>query len=246
MKSKSEKRALKLSIILAAALGFPMVNANAMHIMEGFLAPKWCIVWGAICIPFIVKGYISIKHKTGDSSKTLLLLAMCGAFAFLLSALKLPSVTGSCSHPTGVGLGSILFGPSAMSVISVIVLLFQAILLAHGGLTTLGANTFSMGIAGPFATYGLFMLLKKLGVKRSISVFFAAFFGDLFTYSITSLQLAMAFPDSGSGMLGSLVKFLSVFAVTQLPLAITEGLLTVIVFEGIKKYSSHELELLKV
>ena len=57
---------------------------------------------------------------------------------------------------TGTGLGAILFGPAAMSVLGLIVLLFQAVLLAHGGLTTLGANTFSMAVAGPFVSYFLF------------------------------------------------------------------------------------------
>ena len=61
---------------------------------------------------------------------------------FVISSLKIPSVTGSCSHMTGTGLGAILFGPTAAGVLGLIVLLFQAILLAHGGLTTLGANTF--------------------------------------------------------------------------------------------------------
>ena len=78
-----------------------------------------------------------------------MLLGLCGAFAFVLSSLKIPSVTGSCSHPTGVGLAAILFGPSVACIMALIVLLFQALLLAHGGLTTLGANVFSMGVAGP-------------------------------------------------------------------------------------------------
>ena len=56
---------------------------------------------------------------------------------FVLSALKIPSVTGSCSHPTGVGLAVILFGPGVVAVLGAIVLLFRALLLAHGGLTTL-------------------------------------------------------------------------------------------------------------
>lgn len=240
----SEKNAVKASVFMSVFLSLPAVNANAMHIMEGFLPPAWAIAWGVMCIPFVVKGLFSIKKKVAANSKMLLLLAMCGAFAFVLSALKLPSVTGSCSHPTGVGLGAILFGPTAMSVISVIVLLFQAILLAHGGLTTLGANTFSMGIAGPFASYGVFVLLKKLKVSSSVAVFCAAFIGDLFTYIVTSIQLAAAFPDSGGGVMLSVTKFLGIFAFTQLPLAISEGILTVIVYSGIKKYSSAELDAL--
>ena len=58
----------------------------------------------------------------------------------MISSLKIPSVTGSCSHMTGTGLGAILFGPSAVSILGIIVLVFQAVLLAHGGLTTLGGE----------------------------------------------------------------------------------------------------------
>lgn len=141
--SKKEKLILCFSIALVAMLPN---TVSAMHIMEGFLTPVWCISWGLVCLPFIVLGVMSIKKKVSKSSKNLILLAMCGAFAFVLSALKIPSVNGSCSHPTGVGLGAILFGPVAMSVIGVIILLFQAILLAHGGISTLGANTHSLRV----------------------------------------------------------------------------------------------------
>nr|WP_242844961.1 energy-coupling factor ABC transporter permease [Clostridium cylindrosporum] len=231
---------------MALILVVPIMNANAMHIMEGYLPPVWSISWGVLCIPFIVLGFLSIKKKVSNSSRMLLILAMCGAFAFVLSSLKIPSVTGSCSHPTGVGLGTVLFGPLAMSVIGVIVLLFQAILLAHGGITTLGANTFSMAIAGPFIAYGVYILCKRVGVKKEIGVFFAAFLGDIFTYMVTSGQLALAFPDATGGVIGSLVKFLGIFAITQLPLAMIEGLLTVIVYNGIQKYCSDELNMLSV
>jgi cobalt/nickel transport system permease protein len=70
------------------------------------------------------------------SRDVLPLLAVSGAFIFVLSSLKMPSVTGSCSHPTGTGMGAILFGPWMTSVLSIIVLIYQAIFLAHGGLTT--------------------------------------------------------------------------------------------------------------
>lgn len=226
--------------VISVFLLFPS-SAAAMHIAEGYLAPGWCISWAAICIPFLVLGFFSIKKKISASTKNLTLLAMCGAFAFVLSALKMPSVTGSCSHPTGVGLGAILFGPTAMSLIGIIVLLFQAILLAHGGLTTLGANTFSMAIVGPLVSYGIFKLSKKLGAGSGVAVFLAAFFGDLMTYVTTSVQLAMAYPDATGGFMVSLVKFMGIFAVTQLPLAVCEGLLTVVIYNVLVKYSPKEL-----
>jgi len=85
-----------------------------------------------------------------------------------------------------------------MAVIGMIVLLFQAILLAHGGLTTLGANTFSMAIAGPFVSYFVYKICLKLKVNKLVAVFLAATLGDLFTYCVTSIQLGMAHQGEGS------------------------------------------------
>ena len=72
------------------------------------------------------------------------------------------------------------------AVLGLIVLLFQAVLLAHGGLTTLGSNTFSMAIAGPFASFGVYRLCRKLKLSRALSAGIACGVGDLFTYCVTS------------------------------------------------------------
>ena len=229
-----------LSILLVV----PMTNACAMHIMEGYLPVSYSIFWGALCIPFLISGGISMQKQMKKDNKTKILLALAGAFVFILSSLKLPSVTGSCSHPTGTGLGAVLFGPSVMSVLGIIVLLFQALLLAHGGLTTLGANTFSMAIAGPFVSFGIFRLCQKLRAPKGLAVFLAAAIGDLFTYCVTSVQLALAF--SGDGFLMSLVKFMGIFATTQLPIAIAEGILSVIIFNVLEANCKNELKALGV
>ena len=71
-------------------------------------------------------------------------------------------VVGSCSHPAGTGLAALMIGPAATAVIASIALFLQALFLAHGGLTTLGANLFSMGVAGAFAGYGAFLLARRL------------------------------------------------------------------------------------
>lgn len=217
-----------------------------MHIMEGFLPIEWAIFWWVISIPFIVLGLRSIRKTIEANPETKMMLGLSGAFAFVLSALKIPSVTGSCSHPTGVGLGTVLFGPLAMSVIGTIVLLFQSLLLAHGGLTTLGANAFSMAIVGPFIVYFVFKGAQKIGLSFSLAVFFAAMLGDLGTYVVTSVQLALAFPSEVGGFAASFTKFAGIFALTQIPLAISEGILTVIVMNFLKKYNISELKALRV
>lgn len=241
--TKQQKKLVTAVGVLA--LGFGIVpTVNAMHIMEGYLPAAYCIGWGVICLPFLLAGFFSISKTLKENRKALTLLAMSGAFIFVISSLKIPSVTGSCSHMTGTGLGAILFGPAAVSILGIIVLIFQAVLLAHGGITTLGANTFSMAIAGPLVSFGIFKLCKKLNVNRRISIFLAAAFGDLFTYCVTSIQLALAYPSEQGGVMASAVKFLGVFAPTQLPLAIVEGLLTVVIMIGLETYAKPELKMI--
>ena len=239
--SKSERKLIFSSLVLSFVL-FMVDNASAMHIMEGYLPAAHCVAWGAICIPFLVMGIINIKKTVKEKPKTIMILAMSGAFIFVVSSLKIPSVTGSCSHMTGTGLAAILFGVTSTSILGIIVLIFQAILLAHGGITTLGANTFSMAIAGPIVAYLLYNAGKKMNINRKVNIFVAAALGDLLTYCVTSIQLAIAYPSPTGGVMASAAKFLAVFAPTQVPLAIIEGILTVLIIIGLETYAVPELK----
>ncbi|OJF17854.1 MAG: cobalamin biosynthesis protein CbiM [Bacillaceae bacterium G1] len=205
-------------------------EAHAMHIMEGFLPLHWSLFWYALFLPCFILGLRALARAVREHPEAKLYLGVAGAFAFVLSALKMPSVTGSSSHPTGMGLGTILFGPLTMTVLGGLVLLFQALFLAHGGLTTLGANGFSMAVVGPVVAYGVFHFLRKAGGLEKWAVFAAAALGNLATYGMTSLQLALAFPDPVGGVAASFLKFAGIFAVTQVPLAVSEGILTVLVW----------------
>lgn len=213
-------------------------NAFAMHISEGFLPPKWCAFYFLLSAPFIVIGLKQIRTKSRENKDIKMLLGLVAAFAFILSAMKIPSITGSCSHPTGTGLSAIIFGPFITGVIGLLVLLFQAIFLAHGGITTLGANTFSMAIGGPIVAYTIYTLFKNKNKK--VAVFLAAALGDLTTYLITAVQLGLAFPGK-DGFIMAFLKFFSIFSITQIPLAIIEGIITVLIFEFIEKYSKDEI-----
>lgn len=212
-----------------------------MHIAEGFLPPVQATVWTVVAAPFMVHGARAVVKQVREHPETRLLLGAAGAFTFVLSAIKLPSVTGSSSHPTGTGMGAVLFRPPVMAFLGAVVLLFQALLLAHGGLTTLGANAFSMAIVGPWVGYGAYRLVGRLGGGLSVAVFFAMALADLSTYCVTSFQLALAFPDPVSGIGGAAAKFLSIFAITQVPLAIAEGLLGVLVFRVLRSSAAPEL-----
>jgi len=203
-----------------------------MHIMEGFLPGPWWEIWFLVSLPFIVIGLYQVNRLVQEKREALPLLAVAGAFIFVLSSLKLPSFNGSCSHPTGTGLGAILFGPCIAAVLGLIVLVFQAVFLAHGGLTTLGANVFSMGIAGPAVAYIVYRVGTRAGINTYATVFVAAALADLATYVVTSVQLALAFPGT-TGFFGAFLTFAAIFAATQVPLAIIEGAVIALVFKYI-------------
>ena len=99
-------------------------------------------------------------------------------------------------------------------------LVFQALFLAHGGLTTLGANIVAMGVAGPLAACLIFRLGHAVTPEFSVRSFTATLFcaaaaADLVTYMMTSLQLALAYPAAEGGVAATFVLYLGIFGITQ-------------------------------
>lgn len=241
------KRGQRLTQGIWAALALLLIGAQVsyarpqeMHIMEGFLPPAWAAFWYLTVIPFWLVGFRRINTLVATKPEARLGLGMAGAFTLVLSALKVPSVTGSSSHPTGTGLGAILFGPAVMSVLGSIVLLFQALLLAHGGITTLGANAFSMAVVGPAVGWAAYRLFKGMR-PRWLPIFLAGATADLATYLVTSIELSLAYPDPIGGFSVSLIKFAGIFAVTQVPLAVGDGIVTVLTMNALRANGMEDL-----
>lgn len=215
-----------------------------MHIAEGFLPVGQAIGWAVASAPFVIHGAVAVRTQIREKPETALLLGAAGAFSFVLSAIKIPSVTGSSSHPTGTGLGAVLFRPPVMALLGTIVLFFQALLLAHGGLSTIGANVFSMAIVGPWVAYGTWRAVRAAGGSISVAIFCAAFLGNISTYVVTALQLALAHNEQG--FLVAAGSFLALYAPTQLPLAVIEALITVVIMRSLTQIAAKELRILGV
>jgi len=216
---------LAIIVILGYVLFFPS-PAYAMHIAEGILPADWAAFWYAIAIIFLGIGILFIKRRVSKAQGVMPLLGLAGAFVFVISCLPIPiPVTGTCSHPCGTPLASILVGPFISTVLAALALLLQALFMAHGGISTWGANIISMGVAGSFVGFGIFALVRKLNCPLFIAAFLAGLIGDWATYATTSMELASALHSTGSfwDMFGIIAL---AFAPTQLPLGILEGLVT--------------------
>ena len=214
-----------------------------MHIMEGYLPATHAVGWTVVSGSVLAYCGWSVRRTLRARPKDKFLLSASAAYMFTLSALKMPSLTGSCSHPTGVGLGAVLFGWRPMVVIAAIVLLFQSIAACAWRFdyarceSVCDGHRWSSRISQRFPSIASCPAvcrrgdLPGRGARRPCHL-----------YNVTAAQLAFAFPDEIGGFAISFGKFLGVFAVTQVPLAIAEGLLTVLVLNALTAYDRAELQ----
>ena len=211
-------------VVLTITLCAP--PAQAMHISEGILPAPSAAVWFAAAAPFVVWGLIAIRLRRARQTNYMPTLAMVGAAVFLISCMPIPIPgTGSCSHPCGTALAAIIVGPAASIVVATLALLFQALFMAHGGLTTLGANVVSMGVIGSLTGWAAFQVVRRLTGSAFAGAVAAGLLGDWATYAATSFILASAL-HGGESMWPMFLGIAGAFTPTQIPLGVLEGALT--------------------
>ncbi len=177
---------------------------------------------------------LHVVRRRSEAHPTYLpMLGVMGAAITVISVWHIPvPVTGSSSHPVGTPMAAILVGPFASIVLTVVALLIH-LFLAHGGITTLGANTFSMGVVGSLVGYAVFRVARRFRAGFWLAAGLAGLVGDVAVYATTALQLALAlFPGS---VLQHFIIFFLGFGPTQIPLAAMEFLFTGAVINHIMK-----------
>jgi cobalt/nickel transport system permease protein len=239
------KARLIIFTVLVAAFLMP-ATAQAMHITEGILPPKWAGLWFAVAIPFVAWGLRDLRVRSKREPLFKPMVGLIGSAVFVISCMPIPVPTaGTCSHPCGTGLAAILIGAPLTAVVSSVALLLQALFLSHGGLTTLGGNITSMGIVGAFTGWGVFCGARKLGMPVWGAAFLTGLLSDWATYAMTSFELASALHGSGS-LLRMFAAIGVSFMPTQIPLGIVEGVLTASVYQFIVARRPELLESLGV
>jgi len=217
---------LRLLPLLTLLLALLPSKAFAMHISEGILPAGWCILWFALALPVVAWGVVQINRRKRLDPSYIPLVGIFGAAVFVFSCFPIPvPIAGTCSHPAGTGLSAIFLGPFASVVVAFISLLLQALFLAHGGLTTLGGNTFSMGIVGSFSGFAAFWLGRRLRLNLFWCGLLAGIAADLMTYLTTATELALALHGDHS-LWSVLGQIYLAFMPTQIPLSLLEGAVT--------------------
>ena len=227
IRTKRQKGICRAATVAATAVTLIALPSRglAMHISEGILPAPWAALWYAAALPFIAWGLRELRRRSEELPYFKPLVGLVGAAVFLISCMPIPVPSaGTSSHPCGTGLAAILIGPGLTVVVASIALTLQALFLAHGGLTTLGANIVAMGVAGAYVGYGVYWIAHRLGIPWVMAAFLAGLLSDWATYAMTSFELAAALHGGGS-FSGMFTLILLAFVPTQLPLGILEGII---------------------
>ncbi len=225
------ERILVLILILFFATNF----SYGMHLAEGILSIEWVILWFVLAIPFVVWGVYLVTKRSKEIKGYLSVLGLLGSVVFVLTSLPIPSpVAGSVSHPAAVGISTVVVGPIPSIVLGFITLVIQALFMAHGGITTLGANTFAMAVIGSFAAFAFYKIARLIRLNYFIAGFMAGFAADFFTYLTTAFQLALQIHGS-ENLFSVWLGIFALFIPIQLPISVIEGIIAGIV---ISKFAS--------
>jgi cobalt/nickel transport system permease protein len=201
-------------------------SAHAMHISEGILPWHWAALWFVVAAPFVAYGLNRVNKLSPEDLSFKPLVGLMAAVVFIVSCMPIPVPTaGTCSHPCGTAMSAILLGPAVSVLITAAALLIQALFLAHGGLSTWGADIVSMGVAGSFVGYFTFRALRATNANMAVAGFMAGLLADWATYLTTSVELASGIRGDSS-FLPLFWNIFIAFVPTQLPLGILEGAMT--------------------
>ncbi len=142
-----------------------------MHIPDGFVNLPVAAVTGVVSAGAL--GYSLKKAGKELGEQSVPLLGVTAAFVFAAQMLNFPVAAGTSGHFLGALMACVLLGPWAGFLVITAVLILQALLMADGGITALGANVFNMAVIGGWLGYAVFVWLRHL-LGRSSTGFLAA------------------------------------------------------------------------
>src|SRR5262252_1342871 len=129
-----------------------------MHIPDGYLSPSTCAIMytGAG-----VAWYASLRRVRRTLNARLIpLISVFAAFCFIVMMFNLPLPGGTTSHAIGVSIAAIVLGPAGAILATSIALAIQALFFGDGGITTLGANCFNIGVVGSLVAWAVYRLIS--------------------------------------------------------------------------------------
>ena len=164
-----------------------------MHIPDGYLSPATCGTMYVVSVPF---WYLAVQRiRKVFTQRTVPVLALFAAFAFVLMMFNVPLPGGTTGHAVGGTLLAIVLGPWAAVLGISVVLGIQALFFGDGGLITFGANCFNMAIILPFAGYFVYKIIavnsEATSPRRLIGAVLGSYLGIIISSLVAGIELGV-------------------------------------------------------
>jgi cobalamin biosynthesis protein CbiM len=160
------------------------------------------------------------------------LAGLTAVFIFAVQMLNFPVAAGTSGHLLGAALAMVLVGPYAATLALSVVLIIQAFLFADGGLTALGLNIFNMGVVGVWASFGIFLILKKLLPKTKSSIVAASFIAALLSVPAAAAGFVVQYAI-GANATFSVSAVLGAMIGTHIFIGIGEAIITALTVSAV-------------
>ncbi len=180
-----------------------------MHVADGILPVAGCVAAHVVSSAWL--GLTCREVQVSEASK----MGLAGAAAFVVSTVQFP-IMGVPVHLGMYGLLGVVLGRRAFPVLYAS-LLFQALLLQHGGLLSLGVNAFNMG-SGAFVGWWAWRLLP---VRPGLRAAVAGFLGAMLPVLLLAWEFELA--DYGLGLYAVAVVLVAVAVVEAAVTTLTVG-----------------------
>jgi cobalt/nickel transport system permease protein len=168
-----------------------------LHIPDGFL--NGATSAGAAVIAAGGLGYSIKRAGAYLAENRIALTGLVAAFIFALQMLNFPVAAGTSGHLLGGALAVILVGPwLGITAVSVVVII-QALVIADGGVSALGANILNMALVTGFVGWGVFRMMVKTLPRSWTTVLVSTFTAGLASLVASSLAFVVEYAIGGRG-----------------------------------------------
>lgn len=201
-----------------------------MHIPDGFIDLKTSAAFATAAVVAVGGAVRGARKQLSEQSAPL--AGLTAVFIFAVQMLNFPVAAGTSGHLLGAALAMVLVGPYAATLALAVVLIVQAFLFADGGLTALGLNIFNMGVLGVWASFAIFMLLKKILPKTKTSIVAASFVAALLSVPAAAIGFVIQY-SFGATATFSISSVLSAMVGTHILIGIGEGIITALTVSAV-------------
>lgn len=207
----------------------------ALHISNGVLNGPVSAIYFVIAM--VAFAYCILRGRRDLDDRLAPMAGLVAAFIFAVQMLNFPVLPGVSGHLVGGALAALLVGPWVGALCVSVVLVVQALVIADGGVTAIGANITNMALVGTAAAYVVIAVLLRVLPRTPTGLAITAFVASVVSVVVASQSFMLQYALGGTTDLQNytLGAVAAVMAGTHTLIGIGEGLIAAVTVVTVAK-----------